>query len=148
MASACRCRRPDYYPTDMKRSRKPEDRDDHAGVSFDTVRAIVSKFAGAIEGTSYGTPAFFVGKTLFARQHQDGESLVIRMEPEERAMWVKADPVTYSVTEHYRNYPLILVRMASVERDELNELLVNAWRLAAVAKESGPGRRRKPRDGR
>ena len=127
----------------MKRSRKPDARNDHAGVSFDTVRAIAGKLAGAVERTSYGTPAFFVGKTLFARQHQDGESLVIRMEIEERTMWVKADPVTYSFTEHYKNYPLILVRMATVEREELDELLVEAWRLAAA--NDGGGRGKKPR---
>jgi hypothetical protein len=129
----------------MGRLRKPEAQHDHTRVSFDTVRAIASKLDGAIERLSYGTPAFFVGKTLFARQHQDGESLVIRMESEERTMWVQADPIAYSVTEHYRDHPLILVRMASVERDELHELLVDAWRLAIAAKEGGPGRRRKPR---
>ena len=52
-------------------------------ISFDTVREIAGGLPGAVEGTSYGTPAFHVGKTLFVRQHQDGESLVVRIEPEE-----------------------------------------------------------------
>lgn len=82
---------------------------------------------GTVERTSYGTPAFYVGKTLFARQHQDGESLVIRMQPEQRALRIKADPATYFVTEHYVNYPLILV---PIEQDELRDLLTEAWRLA------------------
>ncbi|HJT35273.1 MAG TPA: MmcQ/YjbR family DNA-binding protein [Pirellulales bacterium] len=114
----------------MRRSQKSHTQRDHGGVSFDTVRAIARELPGAVERTSYGTPAFYVGKTLFARQHQDGKFLVIRMQPEQRALRVKADPETYFVTEHYVNYPLILVRMATIEQDELRDLITEAWRLA------------------
>jgi hypothetical protein len=114
-------------------------------ISFDTVREIARQLPGAIEGTSYGTPAFHVGNTLFVRQHQDGESLVVRIDPEERTIRVAADPKSYFVTEHYINYPWILVRMASVQRRELKELLEEAWRLGAA--EGGVGKR-KPRKGR
>jgi hypothetical protein len=106
-------------------------------VSFDTVREIARGLPGAVEGTSYGTPAFHVGKTLFVRQHQDGESLVIRIDPEERAVRVAADPKTYFVTDHYINYPWVLVRMASVARRELKELLKEAWRLGETQGDVG-----------
>ena len=53
-------------------------------ITFDTVREIARELPGAIESTSYGTPAFKVGKCLFARQHQDGESLVIKIDPAQR----------------------------------------------------------------
>jgi len=114
-------------------------------ISFDTVRELVGGLAGAVEGRSYGTPAFHVGKTLFVRQHQDGESLVVRIEPEERAVRVAADPQTYSVTDHYVNYPWVLVRMASVQRRELKELLKEAWRLGATQCNVG---KRRPKAGR
>src|SRR5262249_46407629 len=107
------------------------------GVSFDTVREIARELPGAVEGISYGTPAFYAGKTLFVRQHQDGQSLVVRIEPEERALLVRANPATYLVTDHYVNYPLMLVRMASIEREELKELLAEAWRLAAATRPLG-----------
>jgi hypothetical protein len=128
----------------MKRTEKPTSRATRCGVSFDTVREIANQLAGAVEKTSYGTPAFFVGKTLFLRQHQDGESLVVRIEPAARELLVKTDPTTYSVTDHYLNYPLMLVRMATVERDELRELIVDAWQLASAASND---RRRKKRKG-
>jgi hypothetical protein len=111
-------------------------------ISFDTVREIAGRLPGAVEGTSYGTPAFHVGKTLFVRQHQDGESLVVRIDLEERAMRVATAPKTYSVTDHYLNYPLVLVRMASVKRRELKELLEEAWRLSATEGDVG---KRRPR---
>jgi hypothetical protein len=129
----------------MRKSRKKGAGREPGGVSFDTVREIAGEFPGAVEGTSYGTPAFHVGKTLFVRQHQDGESLVIRIEPEERALLVRANPNTYSVTDHYVNYPLVLVRMASVGRKELQELLTEAWRLGAAI--NPVGRRKTKRSG-
>ena len=129
----------------MRKSRRKGAGREPGGVSFDTVREIACEFPGAVEGTSYGTPAFHVGKTLFVRQHQDGESLVLRIDLEERAVRVAADPKTYSVTDHYVNYPLVLVRMASVKRRELKELLEEARRLAAT---QGDGGKRRPRTAR
>src|SRR5262245_45170137 len=121
----------------MNKSRRAE-----GGVSFDTVREIVRELPGAVEGTSYGTSAFHVGKTLFVRQHQDGESLVVRIDPEERALLVTANPKTYSFTDHYADYPWILVRMASVGRQELRELLMQAWRLGTEGDSHGRPKRR------
>jgi hypothetical protein len=114
-------------------------------ISFDTVREIAGRLPEAVEGTSYGTPAFHVGKTLFVRQHQDGESLVVRIDLDERAIRVAANPKTYSVTDHYINYPWILVRMATVSRRELKELLEEAWRLGTTEADVG---KRRPRSGR
>ena len=87
--------------------------------------------AKADEGTSYGTPAFKVAGKLFARLHQDGESLVVKIDPGERTMRMKADPKTFYITDHYLNYPWILVRIASVDREDLRDLLEEAWRLSA-----------------
>ncbi|HEX3448724.1 MAG TPA: MmcQ/YjbR family DNA-binding protein [Isosphaeraceae bacterium] len=100
-------------------------------VTFETVREIAARLPGAVEGISYGTPAFRVGKSLFVRQHQDGESLVVKMDRDERAMRIKADPETFYITDHYLNYPWILVRLSTVRRDDLRELLEDAWRQSA-----------------
>jgi hypothetical protein len=113
----------------VKKSQGKAARRTRVGVSFETVREIARELPGAVEGTSYRTTAFHVGKTLIVRQHQDGESLVVRVEPAERAFLVQAAPDIYSVTDHYVNSPFILVRMANVEREELQKLLAEAWRL-------------------
>jgi hypothetical protein len=100
-------------------------------VTFETVREIAGGLPGAVEGTSYGTPAFRVGKSLFVRLHQDGESLVVKIDPGERAMRMRVDPETFYITDHYLNYPWILVRLSTVRRDDLRELLEDAWRQSA-----------------
>jgi len=85
------------------------------------------------EGTSYGTPAFKVGGALFVRMHQDGESLVVRTDFEQRAELLAADPETYYITDHYLNYEWILIRLARVRSDALRDLIRMAWKLAATS---------------
>jgi hypothetical protein len=99
--------------------------------TFDTVRELARQFPGAEEGTSYGTPAFKVQGKLFVRLHQDGESLVVRIDESERAMRMQADPATFHITDHYVNYPMVLVRLASVDLDDLHDLLEESWRRVA-----------------
>ena len=97
-------------------------------ITFDTVREIAQTLPGAEESTSYGTPAFKVKGKLFARQHQDGESLVVGVDFEEREEMMNAAPEKFYITDHYLNYPWMLVRMSKVNRDELRDLLMGSWR--------------------
>jgi len=120
----------------MKRGRKTV----KVPPEFKKVREIARSLEGAEEGTSYGTPAFKVGGELFARLHQDGESLVVRMDFDQRAALMEADPETYYITDHYLNYEWILVRLSRVQRDALRDLLRGAWRSAASSKRR-PSRR-------
>jgi hypothetical protein len=104
------------------------------GVTFDTVREIAQTLSGAEESTSYGTPAFKVKGKLFARQHQDGESLVIPTSFEAREEMMITAPEKFYITDHYLNYPYMLVRMSKVNVDELRDLLTGAWRRVAPRK--------------
>ena len=115
----------------MKRERKPRTSSVHRPVTYDTVREMARELPGTVEGTAYGTPALRVGKKLFARKHPDGESLVIRIEIEERAMRMRAEPETFHITDHYLNYPWMLVRLSTVDPEDLRELLQDAWRQSA-----------------
>ncbi|MGP0063145.1 MAG: MmcQ/YjbR family DNA-binding protein [Isosphaeraceae bacterium] len=124
----------------MKRKPKPNPSSSDGPVTFETVRKLALTLPGVVEGTSYGTPAFRAGKTLFARQHQDGESLVIRIEHDHRAMRMKAAPETFFITDHYLNYPWMLVRLATIDHDDLRDLLEEAWRLSAPKRLLAPPR--------
>jgi hypothetical protein len=108
-------------------------------VTFENVRKIALSLDKAEEGTSYGTPAFKVGGNLFARLREDSESLVVRMDRDDREELIAADPETYYITDHYLNYPWILVRLSRVGPDAMRDLLRGAWRSAAAQK----GRKRR-----
>jgi hypothetical protein len=115
----------------MKNERKQSSKNAQPPITFDTVREIARELPGAIESTSYGTPAFKVGKCLFARQHDERDLLVIKIDPAQRSMRMKVDPEVFFITDHYLNYPYMLVRFSKVRRDDLRELLEDAWEQCA-----------------
>ena len=116
---------------ELNRSRKRGRGNKPVRVTFETVRQLALALPGVEEGTSYGTPAWKVKGKLFARQHQDGESLVIAADFADREALMEEDPETFYITDHYLNYPWVLVRLAKVRRDQLPDLLRHAWQRAA-----------------
>jgi hypothetical protein len=104
-------------------------------VTHQWVRETALALPGVIEGTSYGTPAFFVGKRktsdLLCRFHQDGKSLVLPIEMEDREILLQVDPESFYLTDHYRGWPAVLARLDTVDRDALRDLLEGAWRRKA-----------------
>jgi hypothetical protein len=86
------------------------------------------------EGSSYGTPALRVKGKLFVRLREDPDSLVIKMPFDQRKELMRADPVTYYITDHYRDYEWMLVRLSKVSAEALMELLRIAHRTALGTK--------------
>ncbi len=103
-------------------------------VTFDTVRDLADALPNVEEGTSYGTPALKVKGKLFVRLHQDLDKLVLRMPFDQREAMMADDPETYFITDHYRNYPWVLVSLARVRPESIPELLLIAHRAASPAK--------------
>jgi hypothetical protein len=60
------------------------------------------------------------------------ETLVVRVTVEEREWLLEDAPETYYVTDYYRRYPVVLVRLSRIDRDALRDVLSMSWRLALV----------------
>ena len=103
-------------------------------VTYETVRQLGLTLPGAEESTSYGTPALKVKGKLFVRLHQDLDKIVLPVPFERREEMMAADPETYFITDHYREYPYILVSLARVQPDALSDLLNLAYRTALKSK--------------
>ena len=104
-------------------------------VTFKTVRDIGLSLPDVEESTSYGTPALKTRRKLFARLHQDGHHLVLKCELLEREMLLQAAPEVFSITDHYKDYPWILVDLSTVSRDALPDMIERAWRMVASKKQ-------------
>ncbi|WP_426751473.1 MmcQ/YjbR family DNA-binding protein [Myxococcus sp. Y35] len=103
-----------------------------AALTFDAVRELALSLPGMEEGTSFGTPAFRVRKKLIARFHEDGESLVVKLEPGMREVLMQAEPESCFITDHYAGYPeYMLVRVARARPPLVRQLLEDAWRRSA-----------------
>lgn len=103
-------------------------------VTYDIVRRAALALPNVKKGTSYGTPALKVGGNLFVRLHQDLDKIVVKMPFDRREELMAGDPETYFITDHYRDYPWILVSLEKLHPDALPGLLRIAYRAASPAK--------------
>jgi len=100
-------------------------------LSWDDILELVHDLPEIEDTTSYGTPAFKVRGKFMARLRDEGTVLVLRCDLDEKPFLLEANPATLFTTPHYDGYGAVLVRLDAVQRDELRELLIDAWLLAA-----------------
>ncbi|MGH2968347.1 MAG: MmcQ/YjbR family DNA-binding protein [Solirubrobacteraceae bacterium] len=96
------------------------------------VRELALALPETTEKPSYGTPGFRVRDRLFARMREQRDVLVVWVANlDEKEFLIGAEPAKFFTTPHYDGYPMVLVRLPAVDRDELAELLTESWRLRA-----------------
>lgn len=97
-----------------------------------TVREIALAFSEVVEDTS-GRAALRVRGKLFAweARERDGGGLAVRVDGEEKQLFLDAKPDVYFTSPHYRGYPAIQIRLEVIEPDELRERLEDAWLIQA-----------------
>jgi hypothetical protein len=112
-----------------------------ARLDFDTVRKIGLGLPGVEESTAYGSLALKVGGKLLAcipiNKSAEPGSLMVRIDFASRAELLAESPDVYYVTDHYENYPSVLVRLARIHPDALRDLLGMAWRFVTAKKPGG-----------
>ena len=104
-------------------------------MTFDDVRTLVLAWPEVEDGSSYGTPALKVRKKMLVRPKEDGDSLVMPgVPPDERDMLVESQPTLFYFTDHYRDYPIVLIRLSKAKRTTVEPLLRRHWRTLASKK--------------
>ncbi len=112
------------------------------GVSVLAARRLLLALPNVVEGRSYGMPSFLLNDRFLARFRDDNTVLVVQLASiGERDVLMELDPRAFFFTEHYRNYPAVLVRLAEVALPLLTDVVTDAWRHVGALP---PKRPRKP----
>jgi hypothetical protein len=103
---------------------------------------------GVEESTAYGFPALKLRGELLAcvpaNRSAEPNSIVVRMDLDDRAELLAADSDVYYVTDHYLGFSGVLVRLSRVNHDVLRDLLGMAYKFVARnAAPQSPARRRR-----
>jgi hypothetical protein len=117
-------------------------------ITFDTVRDIALTLPGVEESTAYGARALKAHGKLLAcvplSREAEPDSLVVRLDLDDRAELLSAAPEVYYVTDHYLGYPSVLVRLSRINADSLRDLLGMAHKFVTRKPASGaPARKRR-----
>jgi len=128
-------------------------KDGRKKITFDTVREMGLALPDVDEGTVYGSPALKVRGKMFAclavHRSAEPDTLAVRIDFDQREELMAADPDTYYLTDHYVNYPAMLVRLTRVHPDALRDLLLMAWHFVSTSgKRRGGQPKRKSRASR
>ena len=103
--------------------------------TFATVKKIGLALPDVEEGTAYGAPALKLNGQLLAcmatNKAAEPNSLVIRIDFDQRDELIAAEPDVYYLKDHYVDYACVLVRLARVHPDALPDLLRMAWRFVS-----------------
>lgn len=66
-----------------------------------------------------------------ARVPNNGVMAVVVRNLTEKEMILESDPEKYFTEPHYNGFPAVLVRLAAIDPDELEGLIIEAWRCKA-----------------
>jgi len=118
-----------------------------AMLTFDTVRKLGLSLPDVVDGTAYGAPALKLGGKLLAcmpsNKSAEANSIVVRIDLEQRAELLREHPETYYITDHYAPHPTVLVRLSKISRTDLKELLRDACRFVSSPAPKSAGRKRR-----
>ncbi len=107
-------------------------------LSFEAVREMALSLADVAESRVYGAPALKIHGNLLAcvpvNKSAEPNSAAFSIDMGVRATLLASKPEVYYITAHYAAYPIVLVRLSSVGRKELRELLAMAWSFVAAKK--------------
>jgi hypothetical protein len=101
--------------------------------AFDIVRRVGLALPGVKAVTKYDGPRLEIGGAFMAGLASDPsaepDTLVVRVDPEERRWLLEEAPDTYYLTDSYRPHPVVLVRLSHIAPDALADLLSVSRRL-------------------
>lgn len=83
---------------------------------------------------TYGTPSLKVSGKFVLREREPGILALQRPSIDERDMLIEADPDLFFITDHYRDYPYVLVRLARLTPAHFKALFETIWREKALKK--------------
>jgi hypothetical protein len=92
----------------------------------------------AIPGTDerlwFNQPSVFVHDRFLSKTHHREDAAVLQVgSMEMRDMMLEAEPKLFYITDHYRKFPFVLIRLSALTKTVLKEMLVGrAAQLAAM----------------
>jgi hypothetical protein len=98
------------------------------GITVAAARRVVLDLPDVAQGRSYGMPSFLLHGHFFARFRDDDTVFVLQLATiAERDVLMDLDPHAFFFTEHYRNYPAVLIRLVEVPPSLFAAVVREAW---------------------
>lgn len=94
---------------------------------WEAVKAFALTLPDTYLESFYGTPCPKVNKKAFVSPGREPDSFHVMSPHEEKAILLETDPDTFWQTDHYRNWPGLLVRFANNDPERVRNVIRRAW---------------------
>ena len=64
-------------------------------------------------------------------RERDGGGLAVRVDRDEKALILDANPDVYFTCPHYNGFPAVQIRVEAIDSEELHDRLEDAWLIQA-----------------
>ena len=108
-------------------------------------RKIMLSIPGTDERLWFNQPSVFIHDRFLAKTHHKESAVTLQVgSMEMRDMMLEAEPELFYITDHYRKFPFVLLRLSALTKTVLKEMLVGrAAQLAAMPAKKA-AKRKKP----
>jgi hypothetical protein len=97
----------------------------------ESVRRLALRLPEAVEQETWGTPTFRVRRKIFVMLSEGQREAWVKSTHDEQQALTSMDPETFFVPPYVGPNGWVGVRIATVDRDEMRELITESWRLTA-----------------
>jgi hypothetical protein len=108
--------------------------------AFAIVRETGAAWPDVQPATRYdGRPVLRIDGCFMAglASHAEPDTLVVRVDPDQRALLLEEAPDTYYLTPYHEPHPVVLVRLRRVDRAALRDLLAMSRKLTLSKTRAG-----------
>ena len=97
-------------------------------------RKIMLAIPGTDERPWFNQPSVFIHDRFLSKVHHKEDAVTLQVgSMEMRDMMLEAEPKLFYITDHYRKFPFVLVRLSALSAKVLKEILTGrAAQLAAM----------------
>jgi hypothetical protein len=97
-------------------------------------RKIMLAIPGTDERLWFREPSVFIHDRFLAKTHKKEDAVTLQVgSMEMRDMMLEAEPELFYITDHYKNFPFVLIRLSALTKTVLKEILAGrAAQLAAM----------------
>lgn len=103
-------------------------------MTWNQLEKMALAYPGVVARSSYGTPGLYVGKKFMSRLREPDIAVLTPIHDDEQRFLMETQPDAFFLTDHYRGYPTILIRLSKVQKGQLAELLERCWYQLATKK--------------
>ena len=103
-------------------------------MTSDELKTMVLAMPNVEAASAYGKPGYKAFGKFLTRLRAEDNSVVLYCTFDEREMLMEAEPETFHITPHYKDYPSVLARLDRIDPGSLRNFLERRWRQVAPKK--------------